>query len=92
MCPKETIRFVTVVPMFAPITIGIAPATGKSPAPTSATTIEVVAEEDWMMLVTSIPKNNPTNGLAVECIKLSAKSLPISLNPKPKSLMLKRKK
>ena len=45
MCPKDTIVLVTVVPMFAPITIGIAPASDKAPLLTIPTINEVVVEE-----------------------------------------------
>ena len=39
------LQFVTVVPMFAPMTIGIAFATVNPPEPTMPTTTEVVVEE-----------------------------------------------
>ena len=46
MCPSDTMVFVTDVPIFAPMTMGIAFSIGSVPAPTRATVIEVVEDED----------------------------------------------
>ena len=45
ICPIDTIVFVTVVPMFAPIIIGIAPVKVTAPLLTIPTIIEVVVDE-----------------------------------------------
>ena len=45
MRPSETMIFVTVVPILAPITIGTAQRMGKEPLATSPTNMDVVHEE-----------------------------------------------
>lgn len=60
MCPKETNMLVTVVPMFAPMTMGMALVMVRLPPPTRATTTEVVADELWTMDVERMPTTNPT--------------------------------
>ena len=45
MCPTDTIVFVTVVPMLAPMIIGIAPEIPRAPLLTIPTIKEVVVEE-----------------------------------------------
>ena len=45
-CPKDTSVFVTVVPMLAPMTIGIAYSRLKTPLPTNPTIVDVVTDED----------------------------------------------
>ncbi len=67
---------VTEVPILAPIIIGIALATFKTPPPTRPTTMDVVEEEDWIREVARIPINKPTSGLVVVCIRLVASPLP----------------
>merc|ERR1712165_424579 len=52
---------VTLVPMFAPIIIGMAVRTG-APADTSPTMMEVEVEEDCTRTVTRTPIINPTTG------------------------------
>ncbi len=54
--------FVTVVPMFAPITIGTADATGRTPAPTSPTIVDVVTEDDCTSTVASTPAQRAATG------------------------------
>jgi len=68
--------FVTVVPMLAPMTIGMALRTLNAPEATNATTIEVVVEELCIMLVAKRPTNRPINGLDVVRIRYSANPLP----------------
>ena len=70
---------ITVVPIFDPIIVGMAFLSGITPAATNPTTIEVVTDELWMILVTRIPINNPITGCAVVVISFSA-------NPFPKNL------
>lgn len=60
MWPKETKTLVTVVPMLAPMMMGIALGMVKLPPATKATTTEVVAEELWTMEVERIPATRPT--------------------------------
>ena len=62
MCPRLTRVLVTEVPMFAPITIGMATWMG-SPPTHSPTITDVVTELLWMMAVTSSPATSPTKGL-----------------------------
>ena len=76
MWPRATSVQVTVVPIFAPITIGMAHLTESMPDATKATTIDVVVPELWIKLVARIPMNNPTKGLDVVVIRRSAKPLP----------------
>ena len=67
---------VTVVPIFAPITIGMAHLTERMPEATKATTIDVVVPELWIILVAKIPINKPTKGLDVVVIRRWAKGSP----------------
>ena len=70
---------VTVVPMFAPIIIGIAPAKLRAPPLTIPTIREVVVDELWNIVVERIPMNNAIKGLLVVVRMFSAKSPPICL-------------
>jgi hypothetical protein len=45
--------------MLAPITIGTAVSTGKTPDPTSPTIVAVVTEDDWTRTVARIPAARP---------------------------------
>ena len=92
MWASETRVAVTVVPMLAPITMGIALARGSgfSGAATRATTMEVVTEELCMTVVASRPTMRPINGLEVAAKKLSMKSCPISSKPSPSPLTPRR--
>ena len=78
-CPKEAIKHVIVVPIFAPIMIGIELDMVIVPAATKPTVIEVVTELDWIIDVASIPINSPVKGFEVELINILA-------NPAPKPL------
>ena len=90
--PKLTIVQVTVVPTFAPIIMGIALVTVMQPDATIPTIIEVVVEELWIILVTSIPIKSPIKGFEVLLIRAAAKFLPSDLKPAPSKPIAKRKK
>ena len=77
MCPTDTIVFVTVVPMFAPIIIGIELAIVRLPLLTIPTIKDVVVDELWKSTVAKIPMNNATKGSLVVVKTVSAKSEPI---------------
>jgi hypothetical protein len=76
MWPRATSVHVTVVPILAPITIGIALLMERTPDATKATTMDVVVPELCIMLVARIPMNKPTKGLEVVAIRRWAKPLP----------------
>lgn len=63
--PIEMMKARTVVPICAPIIIGRAFLRSINPAVISPTTITVVAEEDWIAIVTSTPTSNPLSGWSV---------------------------
>ena len=90
MCPNDTSVLVTDVPIFAPMTIGIADRKGTTPAATIPTKIEVVKDELWTKLVVRMPTNNPMNGFAVVEISTSANPRPNNLNPAPIPSMAKK--
>ena len=56
---KLNIQPVTVVPILAPIITGTACVNFITPELTKATTITVVADDDWITAVTNIPISNP---------------------------------
>ena len=66
---------VIVVPILAPITIGIAIEIGKPPA-TRPTITDVTVLEDCTNAVTRIPNNKATNGLVAKANICSAPALP----------------
>jgi hypothetical protein len=72
----ETIMLVTVVPILAPIIMGIAPPKFNAPLLTIPTINEVVVDELWKMVVERIPINKAINGLLVVDSIFSAKSPP----------------
>ena len=84
---------VTVVPMLAPITIGIALASGNgfSGAATRATIIEVVTDELCTTVVANSPTTRPTNGFSVAAKKLWIRSSPSRRKPDPSPLTPSRK-
>jgi hypothetical protein len=82
----ETIVDVTVVPIFAPITMGTAFSRERIPAATKPTTVQVVVEELCTRLVARIPIKRPTKGLDVLLISRSANPPPNISNPVPRSL------
>jgi hypothetical protein len=61
-----------------------------TPEATIPTTIEVVVDELWMILVAKIPINNPTKGSEVVRIRSSAKVRPKPLKAAPIRPMLTR--
>ncbi len=67
---------VTEVPILAPMIMGMALLTFRTPPPTKPTTIAVVDEEDWIKEVARIPINKPATGLEVVAIRASANPLP----------------
>ena len=79
--PTETIVFVTVVPMLAPIIIGTAPPIERAPVLAIVTMIDVVVEELWNSVVHNIPINKATKGLLVAVRTVFAKSPPKPLMP-----------
>jgi hypothetical protein len=82
---------VTVVPMFAPITIGTAYSTGSTPAPTRPTMVDVDTDDDWTNTVAKTPAARPAIGLATEEKTWSTKSLPKALIPVSSDLTPARK-
>ena len=76
MNPSETIVLVMVVPMLAPMMMGMAPRKETDPDATNATTIEVVAELLCKIALTNKPMNNPVKGLVVASSIVSAAVLP----------------
>jgi hypothetical protein len=77
--PKDTSVLVMVVPIFAPMIIGIDVSSDNAPPATRPTTIDVVVDELCIRLVATIPIINPANGFDVIWINDSAKPLPNSL-------------
>ncbi len=90
MCPSDTMAQVTVVPMLAPMMMGTAFSIDSMPAATNPTTVEVVMDELWTMLVARIPMKRPTSGLDVVAIRRSEKPAPNISNPVPSNLTLTR--
>ncbi len=90
--PKsETIHAVTVVPMLAPMMTPIDCERLKRPAFTKETTMTVVAEEDWMMLVTTKPESTAEKRLFVMAFKAFLRPWPAALcTPSLKSFIPKR--
>jgi hypothetical protein len=62
----------------------------KEPTATMPTTIEVVADELWTMLVARIPMKRPTKGLLVDSMSVFEKPVPKLLNVVPRRVMLRR--
>ena len=60
---------VTLVPRMAPMTMPMACLTCIMPELTKPTTITEVAEEDWMMAVTPVPRSTPLRGAAGELVE-----------------------
>ena len=92
ICPNDTKVFVIVVPMLAPIIIGIAVSIVNAPPATSPTTSDVVVEELCIILVATIPIINPENGFVVILISVSANPCPNELNECPKSFIESKNK
>ena len=91
MNASETIVLVIVVPMLAPITIGMALSTVIEPAATKAITSEVVVELLWNRAVMRIPINNPLNGFDVANSIVSVKGPESLLDEWTNNVSAKRK-
>ena len=83
--------FVILVPILAPIIMGMALGIGNELLAVSPTIIDVETEELCTKDVAKIPMNKDTNGLAVNVINWLAKSPPMNLKEDPINLMLTRK-
>ena len=70
------IQAVTVVPMLAPMITPIDWVNVNNPALTKLTTITVVADEDWINAVISIPVRTPVMRLVVMAVKILRKLSP----------------
>ena len=79
MCPSETILAVTVVPILAPMIMGMAPFNPREPLLTIPTIRDVVVEELWKRTVARIPIKSATNGSLVVVRTAFAKPPPICL-------------
>ena len=74
MWPIETIVFVTVVPMLAPMMTGMAPSMESVPVATRVTVRLVVVEELWTRLVTRMPVMRPSSGVLVAPLSRPSRS------------------
>lgn len=81
--PNDTIVLVRVVPILAPIIIGIALEKLKAPEATTATIMEVLVELLWIMAVINNPMNKLTKGFEVAIKIDSAAPLPNLLTELP---------
>ena len=66
---RQMIHPVMLVPRMAPRTMPMAWRTFIMPELTKPTTITEVAEEDWMMAVTPVPRSTPFMGCAGELVQ-----------------------
>ena len=82
MWPRLTRVLVTVVPMLAPITIGIATPTGRPPA-TRPTMIDVTVLDDCTRAVVRVPRSTPTKGFVAKAKSRSAPACPPTARRKP---------
>lgn len=79
-----------VVPMLAPMMTPMAPRRLRTPAFTNPTVITVMAVDDWMIPVMTVPANTPLAGLpAIFCIQLrillaERAWMPFSMNSRPR--------
>jgi dolichyl-phosphate-mannose--protein O-mannosyl transferase len=89
---KDTNVLVKVVPIFAPIIIGIASENSIEPDATIATIMEVLVLLLWIMAVIKRPIKRLIKGFAVRFIIESAISLFNSLNEYPIKSIAKRNK
>ena len=97
MCRKEkrclvTMVFVTEVPMFAPIMIGIAPRTDNTSAPTKPMTMFVLVDEDCTKTVAKMPTMRAVMGWSEKVNRFPAPLLPSALKEPPIRSRPKRKK
>jgi hypothetical protein len=75
-----TMVLVVVVPMLAPMMMGTANSMVSAPEATNPTTIVVVVEELWIMLVARNPMRSPASGSDAVLRSCSARPLPLILN------------
>ncbi len=84
MYERHRIQPVILVPILAPMIIPMAWATFIIPAFTNPTTITVVAEEDCIMAVTTVPSSIPLRGVFVSLYRISSSFSPAAFfNPSP---------
>ena len=86
----DTIVLVVVVPMFAPMIMGIASWIVSASDATSPTTIVVVVDELWIRLVARKPMIRPATGSAAVFSNCSANPRPPILKAVLISSMLKK--
>ena len=90
---RHRIQPVILVPILAPMMIPIACATFIIPEFTNPTTITGVAEDDWMIAVTTVPKRSPLIGVVVSLYNTSSSLFPATLfSPSPIRDIPKRNK
>ena len=90
---RQMIHPVMLVPRMAPRTMPMAWRTFIMPELTKPTTITEVAEEDWMMAVTPVPRSTPFMGLLESLYSTSSSLLPATFfSPSPIRVMPKRKR
>ena len=90
---RHRIHPVILVPILAPMMIPIACATFIIPELTNPTTITVVADDDWMIAVTTVPKRSPLIGVLVSLYNTSSSLFPATLlSPSPIRDIPKRNK
>ena len=88
---RRMIWAVTVVPMLAPMTMLMACLSVRIPAARRPTVRTMVAEEAWIMAVTSIPVRRPVNVFRVSfCSRTRSVSPELFLRPSPMTSMPKR--
>ena len=84
--PRRISWAVTVVPMFAPITMDTACFRFSTPAPISATVSTMVAVELWITAVTRVPVRTPMTTLPVTFSRTRFKAAPeLFFRPSPMS-------
>ena len=76
---------VSVVPMLAPMSMGIAVAMGRPPA-TRPTVMDVTVDDDWMSAVASTPIIRAMSGLDAKANSSSACPPVAALKPSPMTL------
>ena len=90
---KTSNQPVAVVPMLAPIMMPMAFVSFIIPELTKPTTITVVAEEDWMAAVTTVPKRMPLKVVEVSLPRMVSNLLPATrFSPSPSKDIPNRKK
>ena len=88
MSMRRMICAVTVVPMFAPMTMLMAWRRVSMPAASRPTVRTMVAEEAWIMAVTSMPVSSPVKVFRVSfCSRTRSVSPELFLRPSPMTSM-----